>query len=270
MQIITGKTDTAHVRSEDDRALHAGTFGTGAYILNVGSKLAATIETASNIVIADGELLFQGTHARIRYGETETCIIENGVTGYNRIDLIVARYTQTAGLEQMELAVIKGEATAGEPTPPAYTAGNILEGATLAEIPLYEVRIAGVNVISVTSQLPVIITTLDNIYTKAQTEDRLATKQDAAALTASYKHIKQEVTFNITDASFQTQDVTLAIPPAYALTGISGINTLDGAGVDAYIASMQEDGTGVTIAFVPDHVGEYRIELFLSCQRLTK
>lgn len=270
MQIITGKTDTAHVRSEDDRALHAGTFGTEAYILNVGSKLAASIETANNIVLADGELMFQGTHARIRYGETESCIIENGTTGYNRIDLIATRYTQTAGLEQVELIVIKGEATAGEPTPPAYTAGNILEGATLAEIPLYAVRIAGVNVISVTSQLPVITTTMDNIYTKEQIEDRLAEKQNKAALTASYKYIKQEVTFNSTGAIYQTSEVVLAIPAGYALTGISGIVTRDAATVDAYIESMEEDGTKITIGYVPQQAGEFRVDIFLSCQKLTK
>lgn len=172
MQIITGKTDTAHVRSEDDRAIHAGMVGTGAYILNVGSRLAASIETANNIVIADGELLVQGTHARIRYGETDTCIIENGTTGYNRIDLIVARYTQVAGLESVTLEVIKGEATAGEPSEPSYTEGNILEGATLAEVPVYAVRISGVNVVSVTSKIPILYTSMDNVYTKQEVDDK--------------------------------------------------------------------------------------------------
>lgn len=270
MQIITGKTDTAHVRSEDDRALHAGMVGTGNYILNVGSRLAASIETANNIVIADGELLFQGTHARIRYGETDTCIIENGTTGYNRIDLIVARYTQVAGLESITLEVIKGEATAGEPSEPAYTPGNILEGATLAEVPIYAVRISGVNVVSVTSKIPILYTSMDNTYTKEIIDEKLSEKQNIKDLTFSYKHIKQALTCNVTETSYQTKEVELEIPNGYSLTGINDIVTLDAAIVEAYIVSIKENGTTVTLGFTPQSVGEFRIDIFLSCQRITK
>ena len=89
-------------------------------------------------------------------------------------------------------------------------------------------------------------------------------------MTVTHKHIKQEVTFNITDTSYQTSEVALAIPAGYALTGISGINTLDGTGVDAYIVSMEENGTKITLGYVPERIGEFRVEIFLSCQRLTK
>lgn len=205
MQIITGKTGEAHVRAEDDRALHAGMIGTSAYILPVGSRLAASIETANNIVIADGELIFQGTHARIRYGETDTCIIENGTTGYNRLDLIVARYKQVAGLESVTLEVLKGDPTTATPTAPAYTPGNILQGDTLAEIPLYEVRISGVNVVSVTCQLPVLLTCMDNLYTKAEIDQQngqLNTKIDqvnaqaAASLTQNVAALDAKINSN--------------------------------------------------------------------------
>lgn len=165
MQIITGKTGVEHVTAADDRALHAATFGTGNYVLDVGSKFEAKVETSNNIVISDGELMMNGTHARIRYGETETVVIENGTTGYNRIDLIVARYKKQSGLESVELAVIKGETTSGTPEAPSCTEGNILEGAELAEMPLYAVKLEGVNIVSIT-QLFDISTGLSNIYRK--------------------------------------------------------------------------------------------------------
>lgn len=168
MKIITGKTGTNHVASADDRALNAGIFGTDNYVLNVGSKFAATIETSNNIIIADGELLINGTHARIPHGEPETVIIENGTTGYNRIDLIVARYTLASGIEKVETVVIKGATTSGTPTRPSYTKGNVLEGVEVAEMPLYAVQLSGVNVASITP-LFTIATGLDDVYRKDET-----------------------------------------------------------------------------------------------------
>lgn len=209
MQIITGKTGEAHVRAEDDRALHAGMIGTSAYILPVGSRLAASIETANNIVIADGELIFQGTHARIRYGETDTCIIENGTTGYNRLDLIVARYKQVAGLESVTLEVLKGDPTTATPTAPAYTPGNILQGDTLAEIPLYEVRISGVNVVSVTCQLPVILTCMDNLYTKAEIDQQNA--QAATSLTQNVAALDAKIDSNQQSTATQLASLSSGI-----------------------------------------------------------
>lgn len=165
MQIITGKTGTNHVTAADDRALHAGTFGCGTYILNTGSRLFATVKTASEIELADGDLIMQGTHARIRYGDKETVVFDNGTTGYNRIDLVVARYKKVADVEMVEIAVIKGDSTPGTPTVPNYTGGQILEGAEMAEEPLYAVRFTGVNIESVTRVVPV-LTGLNDIYRK--------------------------------------------------------------------------------------------------------
>ena len=172
MKIITGKTGTNHVASADDRALNAGIFGTDNYVLNVGSKFAATIETSNNIVIADGELLINGTHARIPHGEPETVIIENGTTGYNRIDLIVARYTLASGIESVESFVIKGAATSGTPTQPSYTQGNVLSGVEVADMPLYAVQLSGVNIVSITP-LFTVATGLDDVYRKNEVEKRV-------------------------------------------------------------------------------------------------
>lgn len=193
MEIITGKTGSNHVKAEDDRAFHAATFGVGNYVLNVGSKLAATIETSNNIVLSDGELLINGTHARIRHGETDTVIIENGTTGYNRIDLIVARYTKSSGLESVALAVVKGETVSGTPTRPSHTEGNILDGVEVAEMPLYAVQLSGVNVASITP-LFTIATGLDDVYRKGETytknevnsiKNTLQTNIDTAQSTAN-------------------------------------------------------------------------------------
>lgn len=205
MQIITGTTGESHVTAEDDRALHAAAFGTGDYVLDVGSKFAATIETSNNIVLSDGELMKNGTHARIRFGETETVVIDNGTTGYNRIDLIVARYQKESGYESFNIAVIKGEMTAGIATAPAYTEGNILEGAEMAEMPLYAVELQGVNIISITPLFTILIH-LSDVYKKSETYSK---EEANDIIEKKFKTVMAEVQ-NIANAAKAENETNMA------------------------------------------------------------
>lgn len=218
MEIVTGKIGTPHVSSADDRAFHAATFGVGNYVLNVGSQFKATIETSNNIVLADGDLVINGTHARIPHGETDTVIIENGTTGYNRIDLIVARYTKSSGLESVALAVVKGETVSGTPTRPSHTEGNILDGVELAEMPLYAVQLSGVNVASITP-LFTIATGLDDVYRKNEVDS-----------------IKRELQTNINTVQ------------SNASTGISKAQTTANKGVTNAAAAQSTANTAVSNA----------------------
>lgn len=150
MKIITGKTATEHVNSEDDRGLYAGIFGSGSYVLNTGTKLQASIESSTTIRINSGDLVHQGCHARIPYSEYDEVTIDAGTTGYKRIDLIVARYEKNAGLESMSLVAIKGQPATSDPVAPDYNHGNIQQGANISDMPLYKVTLDGVNIESVT------------------------------------------------------------------------------------------------------------------------
>lgn len=167
MQIITGRTGENHVTSDDDRALYAGIFGTGSYVLNTGLQLAAAVISANTIRISSGDLVHQGTHARIRYNTYEDVTIDNGTTGYGRIDLIVARYSRSAGLESMELAVIKGTPSA-DPEAPVYNTGNILQGASVSEMPLYQITLDGVNIESVTALYTLIGVPMSDVMGKTE------------------------------------------------------------------------------------------------------
>lgn len=184
MQIITGRTGTNHVTSDDDRALYAGIFGTGSYVLNVGTKLEATIESSNTIRIGAGDIVHQGTHARIPYGEYEDATIDNGTTGYKRNDIIVARYKKTSGIESVELTVIKGTPSTTDAVTPDAHNGNILQGASVSDMPLYVVALDGVNIASVTSVFKICTVGLnevcdsqdvykkDEIYTKGQIDQK--------------------------------------------------------------------------------------------------
>lgn len=153
MNIITGYRGEPHITSSQDRAGNQGSYGTGSYVLDVGNKLAATISSSTQVRIADGAICHQGCLANIDAGTYDAVTINNGAQGVNRIDLIVARYTKDSvtGVESIDLVVIQGSSVSGTPTPPSYRTGNIQNGDSPVDMPLYQVRLNGVTLSSVTA-----------------------------------------------------------------------------------------------------------------------
>ena len=145
MKIVTGYTGTPHITSNDQQAFNQGIFGTGNSVLGVGQKFDATLNTATTITIEDGEGVMQGVHFRIETGETETVTISPGTAGYNRIDLICARYTKEpgTGAENVELVVVEGTPSTGAAEAPTYNTGAILSGDTPVDFPLWKVTLSG-------------------------------------------------------------------------------------------------------------------------------
>lgn len=145
MNIVTGYTGTPHVTSNEAQALNQGIFGSDNYVLNIGNKFSATLVDANTITIEDGEGVMQGVQFRIAPGDTEDVNIESGTSGYNRIDLICARYTKNAstGAEAVNLVVIQGTPNASTPSTPSYNTGDILTGSTPVDYPLYKVTLTG-------------------------------------------------------------------------------------------------------------------------------
>ena len=80
----------------------------------------------------------------------------NGVQGKKRIDVIALRYTKdtsvTPATETASLVVIKGTEVASSATPqaPAVTSGDIFDGASVDDMPLYHVLITDTVITSVT------------------------------------------------------------------------------------------------------------------------
>lgn len=145
MKIVTGYTGMPHITSNDDQARNQAMFGHGNYILNVGNKLNAILTNATTVTLEDGDGMIQGVHFRIEPGMTEAVSISPGTTGYNRTDLICARYTKEVGtgIEDVSLVVIEGTPSESTAEDPIYVEGDILAGDTLAEFPLWRVTIEG-------------------------------------------------------------------------------------------------------------------------------
>lgn len=149
LHLVTGHAGSAHVTAADHGSLNAAIFGEGAYVLNRGSKFATTIISNNSIRVADGDIIFHGRHIRLNEGAYVDLAIANGTQGNTRNDLIVVRYTRdsVSGVEDANLVVIGGTASAGTAVDPAYTSGDIINDHVLvADMPLYRVTLDGLNV----------------------------------------------------------------------------------------------------------------------------
>lgn len=148
MEIVTGCKGQAHVTAAQAGAFNAGILGTGEYVLENGEELAASIITNNLIRIGDGDIVMQGRHITITKGTYEEVQIANGLSGMNRNDLIVIRYSKesTTGIENAKLVVIQGVSTEGIAQDPEYKQGNILDGDLIADMPLYRIKLTGLNV----------------------------------------------------------------------------------------------------------------------------
>lgn len=144
--LITGYAGTEHIQSADDGAFNASFFGEGQFVMEQGNQFEASIINNNTIRVLDGNGLMYGRHFRINPDTHEDLTIETGTAGKNRIDLIVMTYAKDSreGTESAYLQVIKGTESSGTPSVPSYTNGNILEGATFNQMPLYKVKIEGV------------------------------------------------------------------------------------------------------------------------------
>lgn len=151
MEIITGYTGKPHVTSEQDRDVNIGVVGEESYVLQTGMQLAAEVSSNNEIKIRDGVLMHQGCTASIKKNTYDSLTIINGSQGMKRIDLIVARYekNQDNRTEGLDLKVIQGTPAESNPVVPEYTEGDIQAGDYVADMPMYQVIIDGLNITEV-------------------------------------------------------------------------------------------------------------------------
>lgn len=152
LNLVTGRTGTAHVTSDNARAFNSQVFGTGTYLIDYGAKFAPTIVDNNTVRIGDGMLIHQGTQMGIDIDSYEDVIIENGSSRYNRNDLIVMRYTKNRDtqIESISLVVMKGTPSNTTPVDPTYTTTNILDGTGLStDVPICRVRLSSLTITSV-------------------------------------------------------------------------------------------------------------------------
>lgn len=145
VHLITGYAGTEHITSADDGSFNAAFFGDGQNVMQIGNQFSASIINNNTVRILDGDGLMYGRHFRIPSNAYEDVTIKTGEADKNRIDIICVEYSKNAsnGIESTEIKVIEGTPAASA-VQPTLTDGNILNGATLNQMPLYKVEIEGV------------------------------------------------------------------------------------------------------------------------------
>ena len=150
MQIIDGYCNEPNIFADDIGEYNTAIWGTRDCVLPAGERLGYELISNNEIKIKDGVFSTQGRRGVIKKGATESCIIENGTQAENRNDLIVIEYAKDSStlVESHTLKVIKG--TPGEAaTDPDVVTGDIQAGDVLHQMPLYRVKLEGLNVVAV-------------------------------------------------------------------------------------------------------------------------
>lgn len=167
LNLITGYSGTSHITSASDGCTNAGLYGKEKYVLNIAEKFGAEIISNNLIRIKSGYAINQGRKIELAINDYEEVEIDNGLQGVKRCDLIVIHYEKnlTTGIETGSVKVIKG--TSGDIySDPAYTSGDIINGANEDDFLLYRVKINGLSIEAVEPLFTVtesLMTLLDNM-----------------------------------------------------------------------------------------------------------
>lgn len=149
LHLVTGYAGEEHVTSSDEGSLNAALMGEGQFVMERGNQFAASIISNNKVRVADGDILMQGRHIRLKENTYVDLNFDNGTQGYKRNDLIVVRYTKdsTTDKEEANLIVIKGTPSETTPADPEYVSGDIIhEHALQNDMLLYRVPFDGLNI----------------------------------------------------------------------------------------------------------------------------
>lgn len=212
--IITGYTGTRHITPALDAEVYRGAFGEGEYVLSPGNKCSGTMPSINQFEILDGLISMQGHQIQVTQ---ETLAVDTCANGYERIDLVCCRFTHDNGtlIDAAQLVVIKGtEVQSGNtPTVPSYNTGVIDQGATIVDMPLYQINLAGSTV------------TFDRIFQRIFSAEELQPLQISQATVSA-------IPFSIVDARIlkehEARDGLVQLSNPSAMTGDWDWKTEDG------------------------------------------
>lgn len=193
--VNTPPGEEAHIRAEDDASIYQSIFGEDG-VSTVGQACKATVLSNNKVRIADGVICVGGHFARIPYGDYIDCEIENGQSGKNRNDIIVARFetTGTGGIDTYTCEVKKG--TAGSTaTDPEIVQEDLYKAGKVRELPLYRVKIEGLS-----------ITAVEQLFTLRKTNEEL--EKELASLNSKIKNFNTDKT--LWSGSAMNEDVELS------------------------------------------------------------
>ena len=154
--LVTGYKGEDHVTASQWADLNRGIVG-DAVILDVGSKMSVAIQTANQITVNDGIVMFDGREFYIEYGDSTNIAIASGTQGMMRNDIVYIEYTKdgSTGVESGAFKVAEGIPELNNPSDPNITDMDIRTGVLLSQKKFCRVRIVGTAIVGVDILVPV-------------------------------------------------------------------------------------------------------------------
>lgn len=265
VKLMTGATGEQNIQAADDRECLAGITGLDSYVFPTGSQLKATLTNANTVTIGTGAGSLQGS--RFRCSTTTTVNIQSGTQGQFRHDIVGLRFSrETSGREGLEFQVLTGTPapSAAAAVDPAYAAGNLLRGDADAFMPLYRVRLSGINAADPEPMFSVLtpLATLRNFVSHDSTKNRSWNQNgwyiDLSHMFGKLYYLQLQRTYNPFSGASGMEILTLNSVHPYgtiqlALTGyVATVAVVYGAArIDAngkVIINAPSYGAAVTIA----------------------
>ena len=271
MKIVSGRTGSPHVTSQQFRQMLEGIIGQGSYIITSGENLKPELSSNNLLKIRSGMMAHHGCISCVDIGTYDEVTLTNGSQGMKRIDLIVNRYTRNAEteVENCSWKVIQGTPVASNPAVPAYTSGNLQNGDLVDECPAFEVHYDGINVTEVKSLLSVTdgLSELSSNLVNAKNEltnisNKLTALSDSINNLGSTKTVKLANKSSSNGVATYTDYVTLPSAGSYVIycnatmsgtptSGVSNlgiqVNSVDGTGGFHSVGSCSHNGFAIDL-----------------------
>ena len=253
MELVTGRAGSPHITAQQDRQLHQGIWGEGAYILNTGNMLEPVVQSSNKILIKDGALMYQGALFSVKVGTTDEITIDNGNQGMQRKDLVVARYTYDSeqNIESASWLVYKGTAVGSNPVLPSGISGDIQAGDNVVDVPYLAVTLDGINIVSV-DVIPEVAPDIPTL--NASLSELSADKEPLQKRAYSGCYYKDGYDCFLHAADENAEDIIKNLPAAYrprkAVTLSGWCYNENSSGWYPCIAGLRADGTWAYVSAI--------------------
>lgn len=183
--LINGNGNPA-IYAQQDADFYNGIMGPRTRILNVGSKMAATIEDANTIAIADGVIITkEGRRVQVDVGNVDEFIIPTGQAGTTRYYIIGYHLYTDGSANQLCETFVQLMASGSE----TITEDEFREGATEVYVSLYRIEQTGLTL----NDPEALLTVGDSV---SQIEDDIDDIEgDIAQINSDLTELKEDFSF---------------------------------------------------------------------------
>lgn len=183
-------------------------------VMNKGNRLDMTVQSSNLVKLKDGIVVVQGRPFLIYPNEVVDVSIESGTQNMKRNDLIVAEFSKTSDADVFSFKAIKGTPNASNPVDPQLVQQDTLSSGTVFQLPLFRIRLNGINVES-TDDLRIFIPSMNDTVKALSYEGGILTVEIPDNI--SYKTMNELDDENDKETLEEPPLTTLEEPPIMTL-----------------------------------------------------